>query len=420
MSGEVVGLMPSQEMNIGPVNPLFGARDMRAVVVGTTIRDLTMPAAEVNFFQEADLDKLQAENGETTLQAAAGFIVDNQNAKQGFLDYLNKNGAHLEDIDEGDVHHLLCLAYGSAEEAPGGSATNIGVALKKFNIGRAPERNDTVTIISSAGDEEYRDFFESFFKEVGIITSLQPSKPNPVSSIFPWQIEDNDEGEESLGRQIFSKKSDAPNFSEELITGKNVAAVGKLNNSEWARELVANPAIEAVLWVPGDSIGGTEKDEDDNQIPIIDTVLGVDSAIKDGSRVVVCNLGESRKVGTVVKDDSEADFQSEAEQLALMHPGVRFVITDGPNGSSYAYVNNMTGELDKLFYKNETSLPESSEQGTSTGAGDTYAAAFFEAILTGFTVDEAMQLADDAARKILCQVPATLSSWDHGEYAEAA
>jgi sugar/nucleoside kinase (ribokinase family) len=426
MSGETLDFLPMPEIEVGPDNPLFGDENMDTLVVGATIFDVTMPESDINHFPNASRDKLPTVGG-TTLEAAALHIIGDAQARKLFAE--NIFGEPERELEVDEVEAILKVAQESniTKKSPGGSATNIAVALERFNQNRE-EKEDRVRVVAAAGDRSYRDYFEKFFKDIGrgIVSALQHSMVNPRSTIFPrLEYEKTPFETRQPHRQIFTKRPLPPKYSDELVGTANVAAVGKLKKDEgedttdtkldiqdsyidesreikqWATELGSNPQIKAMLWVPGDSI-----EEMGEEV--------MSKMIKDGSRVMVCNLEEAI---LAISEDDEVDHSDKsavAIKLAEQEQfrGIRIVITDGAEGASFAYQSMNSKGLVLIDYKNEDKLPES-EDGTNAGMGDVFAAAYFEAILTGFTDEEALEIADTAARRVVIEPEAPLAGWDH-------
>ncbi|MBP6880552.1 hypothetical protein KBC31_02905 [Candidatus Saccharibacteria bacterium] len=369
---------PPQIEELVDMAEIFATMPIDMIGVGGAVKDSTMPHASENPFTDIK-DKLTVHSG-TTLEKAVEIIMGNDDNKQAFCRIVGLSQDH--ELSEDEVVYLINEAGSEAPETTGGAVLNMAGTFSKFK-----RKNDRITVVASGGDDKYLSFFRHALKDMDVKNDIRGSKVNPKSTVFPWIAD------EEVGRDILTKRPKPPKFDPKALFGKNCGFASKLSEPTWAKEMGKNTDIKVMMWVPGNTIG-----------EMAGEVIG--SMKRDGSRFVVCNLDEAN---TVFDDENHVDKESAVERLAEMFPGVRFVVTDGSDGASYA-IKKKDGKLDKNSYKNNRKI-KPPKNGTATGAGDVYSMTLLAATLYGLSIEESMEVADFAAREVMCSPDAVVPEW---------
>jgi len=377
------------------VSELFRLTSIDMLGVGGGVIDFTMPEAQESPFPDVK-DKVTAEEG-STLETAARLTMRSE-VNQGAFRRIVKLGPEVE-LSLDIVRGLYEKAHKRSVKTTGGAIMN---GAGTFSMEKRP--GDTMTVVASSGkDEAYHTLLTKQLEDIDAVNELRESRVNPKSTVFPWADEDK------FDRDIVTKRPEPPEFDPELLKGKNSAFITKLSDPTWALETGRSDEIKAMMWVPGDTLA-----------EMSEQVIG--GMKRDGSRFVICNLEEAAEVFGVDSKSSEYKKDTIAKELAMEYPGVNFIVTDGANGSGYAIKipthnqgENEEGDLEKGLitssHYNDSKLVKR-EGGTATGAGDTYSMTLYLALLYGFEIREAMEVADFAARKVMLSHGAMVPEWD--------
>jgi hypothetical protein len=230
-------------------------------------------------------------------------------------------------------------------------------------------------------------FLAKMFKDRDIDITLQESLINSHSIILPFIRSDG-----KPGRRVFVQRAPTPEIDEKIIEQRNSAVVGKLPDGRWANRLGGDENIKTMMWLPGDSI--------------TDSPEVLDNMLRNGSRTVIFNREEALKaMGKDLKDPIETgDISS---HFTSKYNGIHFVVTDAGNGPYYSYKKDDKTETVKYHHPPKEFIPPDEEH-NNLGAGDAFSSAYFKAINIGFTIQESLQLADEAAQIVMSHIRAAM------------